>query len=169
EGAGAVSSGLEHSEGGFAPLPNLPPGRDCAGKAGARTASITSQERFPDRLLATARLRLVIAMSVERAPAWLVPVTAPQRIEDRLPARPANPQARQQLLHRGVVGHEQALAVERQGEVTVADVERDPDGLGTIARRDHQHRLGAALDGEVPVRLDGDDVAGPEHAAGRQR
>src|SRR6266496_2559913 len=43
---------LENSEAGFAPLPNLPPGEDCAGEAGARTASITSQELFSDRILA---------------------------------------------------------------------------------------------------------------------
>src|SRR5881275_1501867 len=30
---------LEHSEGGSAPLPNLPPGTGCAGKAGARSGT----------------------------------------------------------------------------------------------------------------------------------
>src|SRR6266498_980266 len=43
---------LENSEAGFAPLPNLPPGEDCAGEAGARTASITSRGVFSDTLLA---------------------------------------------------------------------------------------------------------------------
>jgi glycolate oxidase iron-sulfur subunit len=33
-----LARALGHSEGGVAPLPNLPPGQDCAGKAGARTA-----------------------------------------------------------------------------------------------------------------------------------
>jgi hypothetical protein len=39
-----------HSEGGFAPLPNLPPQPDGAGKAGARTR--WGRERFSDRLVA---------------------------------------------------------------------------------------------------------------------
>src|SRR5207247_2512100 len=34
-------SGLGNSEGGFAPLPNLPPGTGCAGGAGARTGTST--------------------------------------------------------------------------------------------------------------------------------
>src|SRR5207247_1016629 len=32
-----------NSEGGSAPLPNLPPGIDCAGKAGARTTTSSHQ------------------------------------------------------------------------------------------------------------------------------
>src|SRR5262249_45325331 len=39
------------SEGGSAPLPNLPPGQDCAGKAGARTGSVTLRKVFSSRLL----------------------------------------------------------------------------------------------------------------------
>src|SRR5438132_10390460 len=43
-------SPLGHSEGGFAPLPNLPPGQDCAGKAGARTRRCRC-EPFSDKSL----------------------------------------------------------------------------------------------------------------------
>src|SRR2546428_573119 len=42
---------LGNSEGGFAPLPKPPPRIRCAGKAGARTASIRAHEIFSARLL----------------------------------------------------------------------------------------------------------------------
>src|SRR5216117_3860822 len=39
-----------NSEGGFAPRPKPPPRNRCAGKAGARTASITAHEVVSERL-----------------------------------------------------------------------------------------------------------------------
>ena len=40
-----VAQAIDSSEGGSAPLPNLPPETGCAGKAGARTASVNAPPR----------------------------------------------------------------------------------------------------------------------------
>src|SRR6267143_428775 len=75
----------------------------------------------------------------------------------------------EQLVHRRIVGNEQPLAVDREREVAVADLEGDADRLLARARRHGEHRLGRRLDDDVPAGADVQDVAGREHAAGRER
>ena len=60
-------------------------------------------------------------------------MTHPDRHEHR--AHPLEPdvEPREQVLHRGIVRHEQPLAVERQREVAVTHLERDAQRL--FARR----------------------------------
>src|SRR5437867_1003527 len=76
---------------------------------------------------------------------------------------------REELVHRRVVWHQEPLTVEREHEVAVADLERDPDRLLARARRDDEHGLGRRLDRDVPARADVEDVAGYQDAARRER
>src|SRR5439155_838824 len=76
---------------------------------------------------------------------------------------------REELVHRRVVWHQEPLTVEREHEVAVADLERDPDRLLARARRDDEHGLGRRLDRDVPARADVENVAGYQDAARRER
>src|SRR5438132_12727034 len=75
---------------------------------------------------------------------------------------------REELVHRRVVWHQEPLAVEREHEVAVADLERDADRLLARARRDDEHGLGRRLDRDVPSRADLGDVGRYRDAARRE-
>src|SRR5437773_2284683 len=76
---------------------------------------------------------------------------------------------REELVHRRVVWHQEPLTVEREHEVAVADLDRDPERLLRAARRDDEHGLGRRLDRDVPARADVENVAGDQDAARRER
>src|SRR5260221_13490307 len=106
--------------------------------------------------------RPFVSMPVERVGASLVSMATALGIEHGLSALPPRSETRQELLHCGVVGHQQTLAVERQRKMTVAHVESDPDGLSAISRRHCEDGFVTAFHGQIPTRVHGDDISGPE-------
>src|SRR6266403_1738272 len=106
-------------------------------------------------------------MAVERAVTVLM--AGAEWGEDGSRALPDRAQSRQELGHRGIVGHEKIVARDGEREMPVADVEGDADGLVPIPWRHGEHGLGFALDLEIPVRLDGHDVPRMEQAPRGQR
>src|SRR5438309_785797 len=77
---GASKVDCQCQKGGSAPLPNLPPGQGCAGKAGARSAAMSRLLRFVHALKAGARRR-----------------RAPERLSDTFPPRLAAEQGLERI------------------------------------------------------------------------
>src|SRR5262245_59502911 len=90
------------------------------------------------------------------------------RHEDGPVPLPRHGEPCEKLLHGGIVGNEQALAVEGEGEVTVADLEGHAQRLLARARRHREHGLLGGLDDDVPAVAHVDDLAGRQHSSRRQ-
>src|SRR5262249_12088855 len=71
--------------------------------------------------------------------------------EDGVIPRPLNVEPREELLHGGVVGHEQTLAVDGQREVAIADLEGHAQGLAPRPGRDSKDGLDGSPDRTVPA------------------
>ena len=91
------------------------------------------------------------------------------RSEHGVHAFPGHTNPRQELLHRDVVGHEQPVAVDGNGEVPIPDFERNPNHLIAIPRRNREHRLRSRFDDDVVPIPDVEDMSRREHAPGGQR
>src|SRR5947199_134440 len=107
--------------------------------------------------------------SARNAESAIMAVAHADGVEHRLDALEGDAEPGQELVHRRVVGHQQPLAIDREREVAVADLEGDADRLGARARRDGKHGLARRLGHHIPPRADVKDVAGVEDAARGER
>lgn len=98
-----------------------------------------------------------------------MPMTVPDRNEHGARALPRDAEPGEQLFHRRIIWNEEPITVDREREVTIADLESDSHELVPRPGHDGEHGLRRRLDLHVPIVVHAENLSGHELASGRKR